>query len=168
MAVHIRLKRMGRRKRPFYRVVVMDSKTRRDGAPIERLGWFDPLVQDNSIKINEERTIHWLKLGAKPTDTVHGLMKTVGIAMKWHLIRAGKSENEIDIAMKEWHDSKSLKADEIVKAKMLKAEAEKKVLEEAEAKKAEELKLAEEAEKATEEVVETEETPAEDNSEDTK
>ena len=55
MAVKLRLKRIGRRKRPFYRIVAMDARTRRDGSEIERLGWFDPLQTDVAIELNEDR-----------------------------------------------------------------------------------------------------------------
>ena len=102
MAVHIRLKRLGRKKRPFYRVVVMDSKTRRDGREIEKLGWYDPFKNDEKIKINEDRTMHWLKEGAKPTDTVRNLFRSIGLNLKWHLIRNNKSDAAIVKEMADW------------------------------------------------------------------
>ena len=70
MAVKIRLKRMGRKNRPFYRIVAIDSRSRRDGVEIERLGWFDPLRTDVAVNLNEDRVIHWLKQGAQPSETV--------------------------------------------------------------------------------------------------
>lgn len=79
MAVKIRLRRMGAKKKPFYRLVVADSRSPRDGKTIEEIGYFNPLVEENSIKINDERAIAWLKTGAQPTDTVKALFKKYGI-----------------------------------------------------------------------------------------
>lgn len=79
MAVKIRLRRMGAKKKPFYRVVVADSRMPRDGRFIEELGYYDPLKDPAEIKINQERAADWLKKGAIPTDTVKYLFKTIGI-----------------------------------------------------------------------------------------
>ena len=74
MAVKIRLKRLGRRKRPFYRIVAIDSRKRRDGPEIERLGWYDPLTSDDErFRLNEERIFHWLEVGAQPSNAVKRL-----------------------------------------------------------------------------------------------
>lgn len=102
MAVKIRLKRMGRRKRPFYRVVVMDSRSRRNGREIENLGWFDPLQGKNTAKVDQERAIYWLQQGAQPTDTVKNIFQRLGVSYRWHLVRAGKSETEIQAAIETW------------------------------------------------------------------
>ena len=75
MAVKLRLKRIGRRKRPFYRIVAIDSRTRRDGAEIERLGWYDALRTDVAVELHEERIIHWLKQGAQPSETVNNISR---------------------------------------------------------------------------------------------
>lgn len=82
MAVKIRLRRMGAKKKPFYRLVVADSRSPRDGKTIEEIGYFNPLVEENSIKINDERAIEWLNNGAQPTDTVKALFKKYGIYEK--------------------------------------------------------------------------------------
>jgi len=79
MAVKIRLTRMGRKKKPFYRVVVADSEAPRDGRYIERVGTYDPNSDPATISINEELTIKWLKEGAKPTETVRSLLKKSGV-----------------------------------------------------------------------------------------
>ena len=84
--VKLRFKRKGRRKSPFYRLVAIDSRKRRDGREIERLGWYDPIVEDNlSIKINEEKTKSWIDKGAIPSDTVKSLIKKSGLSYKWSL-----------------------------------------------------------------------------------
>ena len=91
---------MGRRKRPFYRIVAIDSRTRRDGPEIERLGWFDPLKTDVAIDLKEDRIIHWLKQGAQLSEKVNTIFSSMGMQYKLHLMREGKSEEEIAITMK--------------------------------------------------------------------
>lgn len=75
MAVKIRLKRMGAKKKPFYRVVVADSRYPRDGRFIEEIGYYNPLVDSDGVKLNIERAKYWIKTGAKPTDTVFSILK---------------------------------------------------------------------------------------------
>lgn len=77
--VKIRLKRMGTKKKPFYRVVVADSRAPRDGKFIEELGYYDPMVEPNNIKIDSEKAQKWLGDGAQPTDRVKALFKRAGI-----------------------------------------------------------------------------------------
>ena len=77
--VKIRLKRMGAHKKPFYRVVVADSRTPRDGKFIEEIGYFNPMTDPNVIKINDERAKDWLSKGAQPTEVVRDLFKKSGI-----------------------------------------------------------------------------------------
>lgn len=79
MAVKIRLRRMGRKKRPFYRVIVADSRSPRNGRFIEEIGWYDPLKDPGEIKIDEEKAKKWLATGAQPTDTARSLLKKSGI-----------------------------------------------------------------------------------------
>ena len=79
MAVKIRMKRMGAKKRPFYRLVVADSRSPRDGRFIEEIGYYNPISDPVELKINEERAIKWLKDGAQPTDTVKDLFKKNGV-----------------------------------------------------------------------------------------
>ena len=102
MAVKLRLKRIGRRKRPFYRIVAIDSRTRRDGAEIERLGFFDPLRTDVAVELKEERIIHLLKQGAQPSETVNNILKEMGLKYKIHLMEEGKSEEQIASLLTEW------------------------------------------------------------------
>ena len=75
MAVKIRLTRMGKKKNPFYRIVVADERTRRDGAPIEEIGYYDPMTNPATVKIDAEKATKWLNTGAQPTDTVRSLLK---------------------------------------------------------------------------------------------
>ena len=79
MAVKIRLKRMGMKKMPFYRVVVADERAPRDGRFIEEIGYYNPMTEPATIKIDAEKAQQWLKNGAQPTDTVRGLLKKGGV-----------------------------------------------------------------------------------------
>ena len=77
--VKIRLRRMGAKKAPFYRIVVADSRSPRDGRCIEESGTYNPLVEANNITIDAEKAQTWIKNGAQPTDTVRGLLKKAGV-----------------------------------------------------------------------------------------
>ena len=74
----IRLRRMGAKKAPFYRIVVADSRAPRDGAFVEELGYYNPLTDPVEIKVDNERAADWMKKGAQPTDTVRVLLKKSG------------------------------------------------------------------------------------------
>ena len=78
MAVKIRLRRMGAKKAPFYRIIVADSRAPRDGAFVEELGYYNPLTDPVELKVDAERAAHWIKNGAQPTDTVRALLKKSG------------------------------------------------------------------------------------------
>ena len=79
MSVKIRLKRMGMKKKPFYRVVVADERCPRDGRFIEEIGTYDPCVSPAKISIDADRAREWIKTGAQPTDTVRALLKKVDV-----------------------------------------------------------------------------------------
>ncbi len=83
MATKIRLKRMGAKKRPFYRVVVADARSPRDGRFIEEIGYYDPATDPATVKIDEELALKWLGDGAKPSDTVKSLFQKQGIMEKF-------------------------------------------------------------------------------------
>ncbi|ADG06165.1 30S ribosomal protein S16 [Kyrpidia tusciae] len=89
--VKIRLKRMGAKKRPFYRVVVADSRSPRDGRFIEEIGTYDPLAEPAAIQINTERALHWLETGAQPSDTARSLLRKAGVMREFHERRAGRN-----------------------------------------------------------------------------
>ncbi len=79
--VRIRLKRMGRRNRPFYRICAMDARAPRDGKAIEDLGYYDPFVADDErkIQVKKDRVEYWLRVGAQPTEKTRVLLKKVGV-----------------------------------------------------------------------------------------
>ncbi|UCF30347.1 MAG: 30S ribosomal protein S16 [bacterium] len=83
MSVSIRLKRMGKKKQPFYRVVVADSRSPRDGRFIDIIGTYDPKKDPAEIVIKEEKALEWLRTGAKPSDTVRSLLSKKGIMKKF-------------------------------------------------------------------------------------
>lgn len=79
MAMRLRLTRMGCKKRPFYRIVAMNSETRRDGRALEYLGYYNPMVDPAEIKVDGEKVRAWLARGAEPTDTVRALLQKAGV-----------------------------------------------------------------------------------------
>jgi len=91
MAVRIRLARHGRKKAPFYRLVVADSRSPRDGRFIELLGTYDPMADPAKITVNEERAVYWLTVGATASETARGLLKKSGV---WEKFEAGKKQAE--------------------------------------------------------------------------
>ena len=150
MAVRLRLKRLGRKKRAFYRLVAIDSKRRRDGLEIERLGWFNPVgSKSNNINLKEDRVLYWLEQGAQPSDTVHGLFRRLGLNYKWHLMKQGVKGLELDKLIEEWQQRE---------IDRINSKHEKKVKKKALGKAAEEAP----AEAAAEEAP-AEEAPAEEN-----
>lgn len=90
MSVKIRLKRMGAKKRPFYRVVIADSRSPRDGRFIETVGTYNPISQPAEIKLDEEKILSWLGNGAQPSDTVRNLLSNAGILAKYNESKSGK------------------------------------------------------------------------------
>ncbi len=79
MAVKIRLKRIGSKKNPFYRIVVADERAPRDGKFIEEIGYYNPLTEPKTVKVDAEKVNKWISNGAKPTDTVNRLFKNNGV-----------------------------------------------------------------------------------------
>ncbi|GEP19513.1 30S ribosomal protein S16 [Pediococcus argentinicus] len=90
MSVKIRLKRMGSKKRPFYRVVVADSRSPRDGRFIAQVGTYNPLTEPATVKLEEEEIMNWLNNGAQPSDTVKNILSKAGIMKQYHEARFSK------------------------------------------------------------------------------
>lgn len=93
MAVKIRLSRLGRRHRPFYRMAAIDSRSPRNGRVIEELGFYDPLAKDeeSALKVDAERAAYWLSVGAQPSDTCRVLLRKSGVTVKpKHIGSSGK------------------------------------------------------------------------------
>ncbi len=85
MAVKLRLKRMGAKAKPFYRIVAADSRSPRDGKFLEVVGTYDPVKDKDKVTINEERALYWLGVGALPTDTVRNILSRQGVMKKFAL-----------------------------------------------------------------------------------
>ncbi|MDW8347020.1 MAG: 30S ribosomal protein S16 [Bacteroidia bacterium] len=120
MAVKIRLRRQGRKKKAYYHIVVADSRAPRDGKFIEQIGSYNPTTVPATIHLDEARALHWLKQGAIPTDTVRRILSYKGVLLRMHLYRWGKSDAEIEAEYQKWVAAKQAKIDaqiQSVKAK---------------------------------------------------
>lgn len=102
MSVKIRLTRFGRKKRPFYRIVVTDTRSPRDGRYLECLGTYEALTNPSAVKVEESRVNYWLDMGAVPSDTVRSLLKHKGILVRRNLKKRGFEETRIDEEVKKW------------------------------------------------------------------
>lgn len=150
MAVKIRLKRFGKIRSPHYRVVVADSRTKRDGRAIEEIGLYHPTEEPSLIKIDSERAQHWLSVGAQPSEQVLALLKITGDWQKFKGLPGAEGTLRI----------KEAKEDAVAAIEAAAAEAELAKAKASEAKAAEEAEKAAEA-KAEEEAKEAAEAPAE-------
>lgn len=116
MAVKMRLQRKGRRKAPFYHIVVADSRSPRDGKYIERLGSYNPMTKPATIDIDRELAFSWLMKGAEPTDTVRAILRFKGVLVKKHLMRGvakgAFTQEEADKRWQAWIDAKETKISE--------------------------------------------------------
>ncbi len=180
MAVKLRLRRMGRKKKPFYRVVAADSRAPRDGRFIEIVGTYNPLSSEAQVELQEDRVYYWLGNGAQPTDTVKNLFQKKGLWLKWDLMRNGADEAKISEEFAKWEalqaerearitagkedELKAKKAEEEKAAAEAEAAAQAEAAEQAAAEKAaaekEEAEKAAAAEKEAEKAEAAEETPA--------
>lgn len=131
MAVKLRLRKMGKKKQPIYKVVAADSRSPRDGKFIEAIGLYNPKTNPATVDIKEERALYWLGVGAQPTDTVKNLLSNQGIILKRELKKNGLGEEQVSAKLDDWKKIKeanlasSLKKKSEKKAKNKKA-AEKK------------------------------------------
>lgn len=96
MAVKMRLKRMGAKKRPFYRIVVADSRFPRDGRFIEEIGYYNPIENPTVVKVDKELALKWLNNGATPTDTVRDILSKEGILKEFHESKMSKKATKKD------------------------------------------------------------------------
>jgi len=115
--VKIRLRRVGKKKQPQYKVVVADSRTARTGKYIEAIGVYNPLVHPMKFEVNETKLFGWLRKGAQPTDTVRSLLQRFGLWFKWSLVKKGADEAKIAVELEKW---------QMMQAEKQRREAEKK------------------------------------------
>lgn len=102
--VKLRLRRRGRKKHPFYDIVAIDGRDRRDGASIERIGYIDPMTTPKSVVLETERALYWLSVGAQPTDVVREILSREGVLLRRHLGFKGATPEEIDAAVAKHKD----------------------------------------------------------------
>lgn len=102
MAVRLRLRRMGKKKQPYYRIVAIDSRAARNGKYIESLGTYDPRQKPAAVQLVEERAQYWLDQGAKPSDTVFGILQRKGVLLRRHLKAAGTDDAKIQEEVQKW------------------------------------------------------------------
>lgn len=120
MAVKMRLQRHGRKKAPFYHIVIADSRSPRDGKYIEKLGTYNPMTVPATIEIDRDSAYSWLEKGAQPTDTVRAILRFKGVLYKKHLMRGVKkgalSTEQAEEKYNAFVDSKEKKVDTRVEA----------------------------------------------------
>lgn len=102
MAVHLRLRRMGKKKQPFYRIVAIDSRAARDGEYLENLGTYNPRTDPAEVVLKPERALYWLTKGAQPSDTVRNILSRQGVLLKWHMGKRGYDEARQQEVFKKW------------------------------------------------------------------
>jgi len=124
--VKLRLKRMGSINKPFYRIVSLDSRKKRDGAYLESIGYYDPKTDPFTLKVDTDRAIYWLGLGAQPSDTVRSLLKKAGVLQKWHEMKIAAKDGETDNSEKKETKKKVVKKTEEEVKKTAKPKAKKK------------------------------------------
>lgn len=110
MAVKLRLRRMGKKKQPIYKIVAADSRSPRDGKFLEAVGLYNPLTNPHTVEISEDRVQHWLNNGAQPTLTVKSLLRKKGILLKQDLKKRGFSEDRVKTEIENWEKQVEAKA----------------------------------------------------------
>jgi small subunit ribosomal protein S16 len=106
LAVKLRLRRMGKKKQPIYKVVAADARSPRDGKFLEAVGIYNPLTNPHTVDLKEDRVNYWLDHGAQPTDTVKSLLSQKGINLKRDIANRKFSEDKAETILKNWQDLK--------------------------------------------------------------
>lgn len=109
--VKLRLRRVGKKKQPIYKIVAADSRASRTGKYLESIGQYNPLIHPMVIDVNETRLYKWLKNGAIPSDTTRSLLQRKGLWLKWSLMKKGADEATIATAMEKWQSQQAEKAE---------------------------------------------------------
>jgi small subunit ribosomal protein S16 len=110
LAVKLRLRRMGKKKQPIYKVVAADARSPRDGKFLEAVGIYNPLTNPHTIDLKEDRINYWLDNGAQPTDTVKSLFNQTGINLKRDIAKRKLPAEKAEALLKNWQDSKDASA----------------------------------------------------------
>jgi len=136
LAVKLRLRRMGKKKQPIYKIVAADARSPRNGRFLEAIGLYNPLTNPHTLHIKEDRALYWLGVGAQPTHTVKSLLRQQGITLKFDLMKRGYDEEKIEAELANWQKMKEASA--IQKARKQKKSRKAKAKEQKEAAKTEE------------------------------
>ncbi|NWG29137.1 MAG: 30S ribosomal protein S16 [Ignavibacteriaceae bacterium] len=110
MAVKLRLRRMGKKKQPIYKMVAADSRSPRDGKFLEAVGFYNPLTKPHTLELKEDRIMYWLGVGAQPTHTVKSLLRQKGLIFKKELMSKGLDEEKIASELENWQKLKEASA----------------------------------------------------------
>ena len=102
MAVRLRLRRMGKKKQPSYRIVAIDSRAARDAEYLENLGTYNPRTEPAAVLLKPERALYWLSKGAQPSDTVRNILSRQGVLLQWHMQKRGYDEARRQEETKKW------------------------------------------------------------------
>jgi len=138
LAVKLRLRRFGKKKQPFYRIIAIDSRSSRDSSYLDKIGHYNPIVVPAEIVIDRKKALKWLNSGAIPSDTVRSLFRRQGVLLEWNLIKAGADDAKIADELNKWQLT------QVERAKRVEAKAAQLKREKAEAKKEAEAAPAEE------------------------
>ena len=122
MAVKLRLRRMGKKKQPIYKVVAADARSPRDGKFLEAVGIYNPLTKPHTIDLKEDRVNYWLDNGAQPTDTVKSLLSQKGINLKRDIAKRKLSDEKAEALLKNWQAAKEAAAQKKTVKRKKKAE----------------------------------------------
>jgi small subunit ribosomal protein S16 len=128
--VKLRLKRMGKKKQPIYRIIAADSRSPRDGRFIEEVGFYDPNKEPMVIRLKEDKVVKWIKNGAQPTETVKSLFKRSGLSFKLNLKKRGFDEAKVTEEMQKFEVSKDEKLKREKERKIRRSQSKKKKKEE--------------------------------------
>lgn len=129
--VKLRLRRVGKKKHPIYKVVATDMRSPRDGKYIEAVGSYDPNVNPVILKFKDERILHWLRKGAQPTDTVRSLFRRSGLWLRWSLMKQGADDAKVHGIMEKWQMAQTDRMSREADRKARRAERKKKAAAEA-------------------------------------
>lgn len=124
--VKLRLRRAGKKKQAFYKVVATDMRSPRDGRYLEAVGSYDPRMHPPELKFREERVFHWLKNGAQPTDTVRSLFRRTGLWLRWTLTKRGVEGDKMQAILERWQMAQQDRAKRDSDRKARRAERKKK------------------------------------------
>jgi len=123
LAVKLRLRKMGKKKQPLFKIVAADARAPRDGKFLESIGLYNPKATPHTLEINEERALYWLGVGAQPTDTVRSLFRQAGVTLKKELQKRGLSSEQIEAEVSNWKQNKEAsKAKKSVSKKVKKSQ----------------------------------------------